>query len=102
MDVNIFQLFMLTPARPQSKTLSTKDKREYKIDRNSVFDCHLSPVGRQMAIENTVSIDFRSLLLESIGVFDCCLPGVILTGSVPLSKSFERSAIFTKSEANGA
>ena len=21
-----------------------------KIDRNSVFDCHLSPVGRQMAI----------------------------------------------------
>ena len=49
-----------------------------------------------------VSMDFRSTFLDSIGIFDCRLPGVILTGSVPLSKSFERSAIFTKSEANGA
>ena len=29
-----------------------------KIASNSVFDCHLSPVGRQMAIENYVSSDF--------------------------------------------
>ena len=51
---------MTTPDRRQSKTLSTIYKRGSKIDRNSVFDCqcHLSPVGRQMAIENTVSIDF--------------------------------------------
>ena len=25
---------------------------------NSVFDCHLSPVGPQMAVENSVSNDF--------------------------------------------
>ena len=37
-----------------------------KIDRNSVFDCHLLPMGRQMAIENTVSIDFGSRFLDSI------------------------------------
>ena len=29
-----------------------------------------------MAIENTVSIDFSSTFLDSIGVFDCRLPGV--------------------------
>ena len=33
-----------TPGRRQSKTLSTIDERGSKIDRNSVFDCHLSPV----------------------------------------------------------
>ena len=26
--------------------------------RNTVFDCHLLPVGRQMAIENSLSNDF--------------------------------------------
>ena len=35
-----------TPGRRQSKTLSTIDERGSKIDRNSVFDCHLSPVWR--------------------------------------------------------
>ena len=29
-----------------------------------------------MAIENTVSIDFLSTFLDSIGAFDCRLPGV--------------------------
>ena len=29
-----------------------------------------------MAIKNTVSIDFYSMFLDSIGVFDCRLPGV--------------------------
>ena len=29
-----------------------------EIARNSVFDCHLSPVGQQMAIENPVFSDF--------------------------------------------
>ena len=33
------------------------DERGSKIARNSVFDCHLSPVGRQMAFENFVSND---------------------------------------------
>ena len=31
-----------------SKTLLTIDKRGSKIARNSVFDCHLSPVGRKI------------------------------------------------------
>ena len=65
-----------TPGRRQSKTLSTIDKRGSKIFNNSVFDCHLSPVWRQMAIKNTVSNDFLSKFLDSISVFDCRLPGV--------------------------
>ena len=48
-----------TPARRQSKTPLTIDDCGSKIDRNSVFDCHLSPVGRQMAIESSV---FKGLL----------------------------------------
>ena len=42
----------------QSKTLLTINERGSKIARNSVFDCHLSPAGRQMAIKNSVSNDF--------------------------------------------
>ena len=67
-----------TPGRRQSKTLSTIDERGSKIEWNSVFDSHLSPMWRQMAIENTVSFDFWSTFLDSIGVFDCRLPGVKL------------------------
>ena len=52
------------------------DKGGSKIDRNSVFDCHLSPVWQEMAIKNTVYIDFLSTFLDSIGIFDCRLPGV--------------------------
>ena len=40
-----------TPDMRQSKTLLTIDERGSKIARNSGFDCHLSTVGRQMAIE---------------------------------------------------
>ena len=47
-----------TPGMWQSKTFLTIDKRGSKIARNSVLDCHLAPVGRQMAIENSVSNDF--------------------------------------------
>ena len=56
----------------QSKTLLTIDERGSNIARNSVFDCHLSPVERQMAIENSVSND-------SVNVFDCRLPGVVMS-----------------------
>ena len=52
------------------------DRHGSKIDRNSVFRLPLSPVGRQMAIENSVSNDFLSTLIDIINVFDCCLPGV--------------------------
>ena len=47
-----------TPGRRQSKTLLTIDKRGSKIARISVFHCHLSPVRRQMGLENSVSNDF--------------------------------------------
>ena len=47
-----------TPGRRQSKTLFIIDERGSKIARNSVFDCHLSPIGRQIAIENSISNDF--------------------------------------------
>ena len=68
--------FFNTPGRQQSKKLSTIHERGSKIDRNSVFDCHLSPVWWQMAIKNTVPINFWSTFLNSIGIFDCHLPGV--------------------------
>ena len=44
--------------RRQSKTLLTIDKCGSKIVRNSVFECHLSPIGRQMTIENSASNEF--------------------------------------------
>ena len=64
-----------TPDRRQPKTLVPIDERGSKIARNSVFDCHLSPVGRQMTIENSITIfDQR---LYSCNIFDCLLSGVI-------------------------
>ena len=54
----IEEVGIFTPDRRQSKMLLTIDECGSKITRNSVFDCHLSPVGRQMAIENFVSNDF--------------------------------------------
>ena len=50
------------------------DKCRSKIVRNRVFDCHLSPNWRQMAIKNTVSSDFfisirRLLRAFSIAVY---------------------------------
>ena len=47
-----------TPDREQSETLLTIDEGVSKIARNSDFDCHLSPLGRQMAIKNSVSNKF--------------------------------------------
>ena len=35
-----------------------------------------TPVGRQMTIENPVSIDFLSTFVDIINVFDCRLSGV--------------------------
>ena len=47
-----------TPDRRQSKMLLTIVEHGSKITRNSVFDCHLSPIRRQMAIKNSVSNNF--------------------------------------------
>ena len=85
-------LYFITPGRRQSKTLSTIDERGSKIDRNSVFDCHLSPVWRQMVIENTVSIDFylrsKIVLAFSIVAYPVCLYVFLLLCVCPLSMFF--------------
>ena len=49
-----------------------------KITRNSVFACHLSPVGQQMAIENTVSNNLWSTFVDSINVINCRLSDVMM------------------------
>ena len=61
--------------------LLTIYERGSKIARNSAFDSHLSPVGRQMAIENSVSNDCLSTFVDNINVFDCRLSFVILVES---------------------
>ena len=48
----------ITPDRRQSKMLRTIAERGSQIPRSSIFDCHLSPVGRQTAIEIYLSNDF--------------------------------------------
>ena len=56
-----------------------------KVVRNSVFDCRLSPVERQMAIQSGDKLGSKTLFLaifdshSSIfkSVFDCRLSGVI-------------------------
>ena len=69
-------LLDITPGRRQSKTLLTIDGSGSKIVSNSVFDCHFSPVGRQMAIENSISNDFYPRSSIVLTFFDCRLPGV--------------------------
>ena len=69
-------IFILTPGRRQLKTLLTINNCGSNIDRNSVFDCHLSLVS--------VSSDFLSTFVVSIIVFNCHLPGVILQSIVLL------------------
>ena len=62
LKVQIYIFFpMITPDRRQSKTLLIIDECGSKIARNSVFDYHLSPIWRQMAIENYVSSDVWSI-----------------------------------------
>ena len=72
----------LTLGSRQSETLLTIDERGAKIARNSVFDRHLSPVRRQMAIENSVYsyCDLRSSILltfsivvNPVCIYDFCL-----------------------------
>ena len=62
------------------ENVNTINKHRSKIVRNRVFDCHLSPVWRQMAIENTVTSDFFFYLHSSIvkNLFDCRLSGAFI------------------------
>ena len=56
---NCVNYTMYTPGRRQSKTFisSTNEDQNSQV-RKRVFDFHLSPDWRQMAIKNTVSSDF--------------------------------------------
>ena len=60
---------MYWPIR-QSKILLTIDERGSEIATTSVFDCQLSPVGRLMAIESSVSNYFgiRSLIILAFSI----------------------------------
>ena len=60
----------------QSKTLLTLNERGSKLARNSVFSCHLSPIGRQMAIDIFFSnyFDLRSSIVLTF--CKCRLSGV--------------------------
>ena len=60
----------------QSKTLSTIDERGSELATTSVFNCQLSPIGRLMTIESSVSNYFWSTFVDNIDVFDCRLSGV--------------------------
>ena len=58
--------------------LWTIDKHKSQIARNSVFDCHLLPVGGQTVIENSVSNDLRSMFVYSINFYNFRLSGVFI------------------------
>ena len=58
--------------------LLTIDEQEIKIARTSVFNCHLWPVGRVLAIKNSVPNYLWSMFVDRIDVFDCSLSGVVL------------------------
>ena len=55
------------------ETLLTIDESGPKIAKNSVFDCLLSPLGRQMAIKNSVFNDFhlRSSIALTFSIAIC-------------------------------
>ena len=71
-----YMYYINTPDRWQSKTPLTIDERGSKISRNSIFHCHLSPIGQKMAMENSVSNYFWSKFMDSIDIFHCHLSGV--------------------------
>ena len=62
----------------QSKTLLAIDESGSKISRNSVFNCHLSPVGDKWHPKTLFLSIFDSRLSIVKSVFDCRLPCVII------------------------
>ena len=75
---NFYMKILVTPGRWQWKMLFTINERGLRIARHSVFDCHLSPDRPQIAIKNSISNDFWSTFVDSINIFDCRLPGVLM------------------------
>ena len=65
MTEKLLKVALNTLGRRQSKAFLTINEHGSKIARNSVFDCHLSSVGRQMAIATLflTIFDLRSLIV---------------------------------------
>ena len=75
----------ITPDRWQSKTLSIIDERRSKIDRNNVFNCHLSPVGDKWQSKTLFLLifDLRSSISTCSNISrDWACPICFLEGSV--------------------
>ena len=69
----ILKLFLITPGRRQSKMFLTINECGSKITRNSVFDCHLSPVSIPLYL---TFFNLRlSILLFSIAAYPVCSYG---------------------------
>ena len=51
---------------------------DHKSLENSVFICQFSAVGRQMAVENSVLNDLRTMPVNSINVVNCRLSEVFI------------------------
>ena len=66
-------IYFSTLDRRHSKTLLTINEHGSEIATTSVFDCHLSPVGRVKAIKYSVLYYLWSTFADNIDVFDCRL-----------------------------
>ena len=68
-----------------NRKLSTINECGSEIATTSVLICQLSPVGRLMEIENSVSNYFWSTFVDNTGIFDCRLSGVNSLYTVDIS-----------------
>ena len=77
-EIDIFEINQnyITPDRRQSKTLILSTNVD-QISLETVFDCHLSPDWRQMAIK-TLFLAIFLFLFDFKSVFDCRLSGVYM------------------------
>ena len=91
---------IITSDKRQSKTLLNSTSADETSARNNVFDCHLSPVGRKMAIENSVfnNIYLHSSIvltfsisaypvLDSAWLLACCTEEPVLSGHSKVDKT---------------
>ena len=60
----VYTISYITPGDRIGGNQNALNNRQTRIKnlRNIVFNCHFSPIGRQMAIENSVSNDFEPSL----------------------------------------
>ena len=72
--------------RGQAKTLLTIDECGLKIERNRVFDCHLSPFWRQMAIKSSVltiyDLRLSIVITFSIAAYPVCVRSITVISQI--------------------